>query len=62
MRAELLVMAAACADAQKPGADAQELSQRHDEAAATVLALWRKAEDNGLMRELAGYLTTVYGG
>lgn len=62
MRLQLIVMAAAEADAHKPGADVQELSQRHDEAAAKLLALHRKAEDGGLMRELAGYLSTTYGG
>ena len=62
MRAKLIVMAAAEFNAQKPDADVQELSQRHDEAAAKLLALHRKAEDGGLMRELAGYLSTTYGG
>ena len=62
MRAELTVMAAAEADAQKPGADTLAQGLRYDDAAASLLALWRRAEDNGLMRELSGYLSTTYGG
>lgn len=62
MRGQLIAMAAAEAAAGKRGADVQELSQRHDEAAAKLLALWHQAEDSGLMRELSGYLSTTYGG
>ena len=35
---------------------------RFDDAAAALIELHRQAEDNGLMRELAGYLTATYGG
>lgn len=42
--------------------DTLALGLRYDDAAASVLALWRSAEDNGLMRELSGYLSTTYGG
>lgn len=62
MRAELIAMAAADADLMKRGDDSLEAAQRYCDAEDALLELWREAEDNGLMRELAGYLSTTYGG
>lgn len=62
MRAELLNMAAAEAQAEEPEIDMQEASLRYDEAAARLLGLAVLAEECGLMTEIAGYLATTYGG
>ena len=62
MQAQMILMAAFVALAAEPDADLPAVEQGFDDAAAVLIALHRLAEDNGLMRELRGYLSTTYGG
>ena len=62
MQAQMILMAAFDAMAAEPDVDLQAVEQGFDDAAAALIELHRQAEDNGLMRELRGYLSTTYGG
>lgn len=62
MQAQMILMSAFDAMADEPDADLQAVEQGFDDAAAALMELHRHAEDCGLMRELAGYLSTTYGG